>query len=123
MVGRPGSAIVRLMPDSTCVRARMTPCTDSHIGFSGNQECLMTCDLTTQPRNSGYSRRVAGFGSGHHQRVSLSPVTAIADMVAPVVLITLATIFVNGLMTVGSAFATDVLALEPERTGILRGPR
>jgi hypothetical protein len=43
-------------------------------------------------------------------------------MVAPVVLITLATIFANGLMTVGSAFATDVLELERERMGILRGP-
>lgn len=32
---------------------------------------------------------------GHDQRVSLSPVSAISDMVAPVVLITLATIFAN----------------------------
>jgi len=43
-------------------------------------------------------------------------------MVAPVVLITLATIFANGLMTVGATFANDVLALEKERLGILRGP-
>jgi uncharacterized membrane protein HdeD (DUF308 family) len=54
--------------------------------------------------------------------VSLSPVSAIADMVAPVVLITLATIFANGLMTVGATFANDVLALERERMGILGGP-
>jgi hypothetical protein len=59
---------------------------------------------------------------GHYQRVSLSPVTAIADMVAPVVLITLATIFANGLMTVGATFANTVLALEKERLGILAGP-
>jgi uncharacterized membrane protein HdeD (DUF308 family) len=54
--------------------------------------------------------------------VSLSPVAAIADMVAPVVLITLATLFANGLMTVGATFANDALALERERMGILGGP-
>jgi hypothetical protein len=54
--------------------------------------------------------------------VGLSPVSAISDMVAPVVLITLATIFANGLMTVGVAFADRVLALERERLGILAGP-
>jgi hypothetical protein len=46
---------------------------------------------------------VARYSSGHHQRVSLSPVSAIGDMVAPVVLIILATIFANGLLTVGAA--------------------
>jgi hypothetical protein len=35
--------------------------------------------------------------------VSLSPVSAISDIVAPVVLITLATIFSNGLLTAGTA--------------------
>ena len=54
--------------------------------------------------------------------MSLSPVAAISDMVAPVVLITLITIFANGLMTVGAAFGNDVLALERERTDILGGP-
>jgi hypothetical protein len=54
--------------------------------------------------------------------VSQSPVSAIADMVTPVVLITLATLFANGLMTVGSAFADDVLALDRERMCILGGP-
>ncbi len=54
--------------------------------------------------------------------MSLSPVTAISDMVAPVVLITLATIFANGLLTVGAAFGNNVLAQERERLGILCGP-
>jgi len=54
--------------------------------------------------------------------VSLSPLSAIADMVAPVVLITLATIFCNGLMTVGTAMEGRLLGLDRERLGILRGP-
>jgi hypothetical protein len=49
-------------------------------------------------------------------------VAAIGDMVAPVVLITLATIFANGLMTVGATLANDLLALDRERLDILRGP-
>ncbi len=67
-------------------------------------------------------QRVARADPGHYQRMNLSPVSAIADMVAPVVLITLATIFTNGLMTVGAAFGNAVLALEKERMGILGGP-
>jgi hypothetical protein len=43
-------------------------------------------------------------------------------MVAPVVLITLTTIFANGLLSVGAAVGSDVLALERERMGILGGP-
>jgi polyferredoxin len=66
--------------------------------------------------------RVARVSPGHYQRVSLSPVSAIADMVAPVVLMTLATIFANGLMTVGNTLTDGVLALDRERTGSLRGP-
>jgi len=66
--------------------------------------------------------RVARFSPGHYQRVSLSPLSAIADMVAPVVLITLATIFANGLMTVGAATEDRALALDQERLGILGGP-
>jgi hypothetical protein len=54
--------------------------------------------------------------------VSLSPVSAIADMVAPVVLITLATLFANGLLAVGSAVTSEVLKLERERMAILSGP-
>jgi hypothetical protein len=54
--------------------------------------------------------------------VSLSPVSAISDMIAPVVLITLATIFGNGLLTVGTSLADNVLGLTRERLGILRGP-
>jgi len=67
--------------------------------------------------------RVARFSPGHHQRVSLSPVSAISDMVAPVVLITLAVIFANGLMTTSAALAQRIFALKRERRGILRGPR
>lgn len=67
--------------------------------------------------------RVARFSPGHHQRVSLSPVSAIADMVAPLVLITLAVIFANGLMTTNAAYANRIYALKQERRGILRGPR
>lgn len=65
---------------------------------------------------------MARFSLGHDQRVSLSPVTAIADMVAPVVLITLATIFANGLLAYGSSLAAEVFAMDRERLGILRGP-
>jgi hypothetical protein len=54
--------------------------------------------------------------------MSLSPVSAIGDMVAPVVLITLATIFSNGLMTIGSATEDRALALDRERLAILGGP-
>jgi hypothetical protein len=43
-------------------------------------------------------------------------------MVAPVVLITLATIFANGLNSVSSALTDSVLALYREHLGILRGP-
>jgi len=66
--------------------------------------------------------RVARFGLGHHQQMGLSSVSAIADMVAPVVLITLATIFANGLMAASSTLTGDVLALYRERLSILRGP-
>jgi hypothetical protein len=44
-------------------------------------------------------------------------------MVAPVVLITVATIFANGLLTANAAFADRIFTLNRERQGILRGPR
>jgi hypothetical protein len=62
------------------------------------------------------------FRAGHHQRVSLSPVSAIGDMVAPVVLMTLATIFANGLMTVAAYISDNVVALNRERMSLLRRP-
>jgi hypothetical protein len=55
--------------------------------------------------------------------MSLSPVSAIGDMVAPVVLITLATIFSNGLMTAVISIRNHISALNHERLGILRGPQ
>jgi hypothetical protein len=68
--------------------------------------------------------RTGGYvvSSGHYQRVSLSPVSAIADMVAPVVLITLSTIFANGLLTTNAAYADRIFTLHREGRGILRGP-
>jgi hypothetical protein len=42
-------------------------------------------------------------------------------MVAPVVLITLATIFANGLLSAGTAVRDHIFALNHERMGILRG--
>jgi hypothetical protein len=54
--------------------------------------------------------------------MSLSPLSAIADMVAPVVLITLGVIFSNALLTASSGLIDGVLRLERERLGILRGP-
>lgn len=54
--------------------------------------------------------------------MSLSPVSAISDMVAPVVLITMGVIFSNALMNFTTAFADRVLAMDRERLGILRGP-
>ena len=54
--------------------------------------------------------------------MSLSPVSAIADMVAPVVLITMAVIFANGLMSALSFVGERMFALNRERMGILTGP-
>jgi len=54
--------------------------------------------------------------------MSLSPVSAISDMVAPVVLITLTTIFANGLMAALGALGDRLLALDQQRLGILAGP-
>jgi hypothetical protein len=54
--------------------------------------------------------------------VSLSPVSAIGDMVAPVVLITLAVIFGNALITAITTLGERVLAMDRERLSILRGP-
>jgi hypothetical protein len=65
--------------------------------------------------------RVDNVSRGHHQRVSLSPLSAISDMVAPVVLITLATIFANGLLTAGTSAREHIFALNRERLSILRG--
>jgi hypothetical protein len=42
-------------------------------------------------------------------------------MVAPVVLITLATIFANGLLSTGAAASDRIFTLNQERRGILRG--
>jgi hypothetical protein len=39
-----------------------------------------------------------------------------------VALMTLATIFANGLLTVGASIAENVVALNRERLGLLRGP-
>jgi len=49
-------------------------------------------------------------------------VSAISDMVAPVVLITVGTIFANGLLTAGTTLADRKSALSQEHMGILRGP-
>ena len=54
--------------------------------------------------------------------MSLSPVSAIADMVTPVVLITVATVFANGLNAVSNALTDRVLEMYREHLGILRGP-
>ena len=54
--------------------------------------------------------------------MSLSPVSAISDMVAPVVLITLATLFSNGLLAVATNVADHLLTMDRERMGLLRGP-
>lgn len=43
-------------------------------------------------------------------------------MVAPVVLITLATIFANGLLTAGFSIINRIAALNQQRLGILSGP-
>jgi hypothetical protein len=54
--------------------------------------------------------------------VSLSPLSAIADMVTPVVLITVAVIFSNALLTTAVAMTDRAFALEQERLNILGGP-
>jgi hypothetical protein len=55
--------------------------------------------------------------------VSLSPLSAIADMVVPVVLITMAVIFSNALLAANTALSDSLLALSRERLGILGGPQ
>jgi hypothetical protein len=55
--------------------------------------------------------------------MSLSPVSAIGDMVAPVVLITMSTFLANALLALSTTTGQWVLALEQERHGILRGPQ
>ena len=54
--------------------------------------------------------------------MSLSPVSAISEMVAPVVLITLATLLSNGLLAAATNAANKVDVWSRERLGILRGP-
>jgi len=53
--------------------------------------------------------------------MSLSPVSAIADMVAPVVLITMAAIFANGLISALSTVGERMFALNREQLDILTG--
>ena len=48
--------------------------------------------------------------------------SAISDMVAPVVIITLAAIFANGLLASGATIADRILALNQQRLDILSGP-
>jgi hypothetical protein len=82
------------------------------------------CSGPERSRPSAIQRTVLRTSSpGHCQRMSLSPVSAISDMVAPVVLITLATIFANGLLSAGTAVRDRVFALNQERRGLLRGRR
>jgi hypothetical protein len=54
--------------------------------------------------------------------MTLSPVAAILDMITPVVLITVATVFANGLMIAAGAVANRVYVLNHARLGILTGP-
>jgi len=54
--------------------------------------------------------------------VSLSPLSAIADMVTPVVLITMAVIFANGLMSTINTAGTRMFDLNKEQMDILTGP-
>jgi hypothetical protein len=54
--------------------------------------------------------------------MSLSPVSAIADMVAPVVLITMAVIFANGLVSTINTVGTRMFDLNKEQMDILTGP-
>jgi hypothetical protein len=67
--------------------------------------------------------RVARFSPGHHQQVSLSPLSAIADMVTPVVLITMAVIFANGLISTINTVGTRMFDLNKEQMDILTGPQ
>jgi hypothetical protein len=53
--------------------------------------------------------------------MNLSPVSAIGDMVAPVVLITMCTFLANALLASAVTTSQWVLALERERHGLLRG--
>lgn len=66
--------------------------------------------------------RVGYFALGITSGVSLSPLSAISDMVAPVVLITVAAFIGNGMGASAVTLSGWVLALERERIGILRGP-
>jgi hypothetical protein len=55
--------------------------------------------------------------------MSLSPISAISAMVAPVVLITVGGILTNGLQATYTAVAERMFGLNRERLGILGGPQ
>ena len=59
---------------------------------------------------------------GIDQRMSLSPISAISAMVAPVVLITASGIFTNGLNAAYTQLAERLFRLNRERLDILGGP-
>jgi hypothetical protein len=54
--------------------------------------------------------------------VSLSPLSAIAEMVTPVVLITMSVIFANGLISTINTIAARLFTLNEQRMDILTGP-
>jgi hypothetical protein len=55
--------------------------------------------------------------------VSVGPISAVADVVAPAVLITVGGLLVNGILLAWSQLAQRLLDLTHERAGILRGSR
>jgi hypothetical protein len=61
-------------------------------------------------------------GWGIDQRMSLSPISAVSAMVAPVVLITASGIFTNGLSAAYTQVAERLFRLNRERLDILGGP-
>ena len=66
---------------------------------------------------------MAGPGRGIYQRMSLSPVSAISVMVAPVVLITVGGLLASGQMGAYSEVADLLLQLNREKLRILGGPQ
>jgi hypothetical protein len=69
------------------------------------------------PRVPGVRRAAPG----HYQRVS--PTDAIADMLAPVILISAGWLFANGLMSADAVSSKRLQDLNSERLSLLAGPR
>jgi Protein of unknown function (DUF2721) len=78
--------------------------------------------IRMRPESPWPGKGLVGPESGQAQRVSLTAVDAIADMVAPVVLLTVGGMLSNGLIAVYSDITNRMREMTRERLEIRRGP-